>query len=316
MTSYAVIGGAGFIGSHFVDKLLADGHYVTVIDNLCSGSISRIQHHLSRNNFKFHNISIEDTNLLVEALKDIEVVIHLASNPDIARAASDPRIDFIQGTVLTESVVEAARNVGIKQILYASGSGVYGDAGFEILYENSPLKPISTYGASKAAGEFLLESYSYMFGIRAIAFRFANVVGGRQTHGVGYDFLNRLRLDGTKLHILGDGLQSKSYVHVSDIISGVLLAADRTTLEYDVFNISTPDYVSVNEIAEAIFLELKINQSQVEISYSGGERGWKADVPVVRLDADKIGKLGWSPKFTSRGAIQESIREMITSTYS
>ena len=315
MTSYAVIGGAGFIGSHFVDKLLAGGHYVTVIDNLCSGSISRIQHHLSSSNFKFHNISIENTSLLVEALKNIEVVIHLASNPDIARAASDPRIDFVQGTVLTESVVEAARNVGIKQILYASGSGVYGDAGFEILRESSPLRPISTYGASKAAGEFLLESYSYMFGIRAIAFRFANVVGGRQTHGVGYDFLNRLRVDGTKLHILGDGLQSKSYVHVSDIISGVLLAADRTTLDYDVFNISTSDYVSVNEIAEAILLELKIKQSQVEISYSGGERGWKADVPIVRLDAEKIGKLGWTPKFTSRGAIQESIREMITSTY-
>ncbi len=315
MTIYAVIGGAGFIGSHFVDKLLADGHSVTVIDNLCSGSLSRIESHFTNSRFKFHNINVENTDFLKEALRGTDSLIHLASNPDIAKAASEPRIDFIQGTVLTESVAEAARIVGVKQILYASGSGVYGDAGSEILHENSPIRPISTYGASKAAGELLLEAYSYMFGMRAIAFRFANVVGGRQTHGVGFDFLNRLKADEKKLHILGDGLQSKSYVHVSDIVNGVLLAANRTTLNYDMFNISTPDYISVNEIAEVVFFELHIDPSQVEISHSGGERGWKADVPVVRLNADKIKSLGWVPKFTSRGAIQDSIREMISCAY-
>ena len=313
MSKYAVIGGAGFIGSHFVDHLIFSGHQVKVIDNLCSGTISRIEQHLNRREFDFKNLNVENTVAIAGELKDIDVVIHLASNPDIARAATDPRIDFIQGTVLTESVLEAARNSRVNRILYASGSGVYGDAGAELLSEDSPIKPISTYGASKAAGEHLLQAYSYMFGIRSLAFRFANVVGSRQTHGVGYDFLNRLETDPNRLHILGNGKQSKSYVHVSDIVKGVLLAAEKVTSDFDVFNISTQDFVDVNEIALIVMDELKLDPKSVELTYSGGDRGWKADVPVVRIDAKKILNLGWFPNFNSKEAIRESIKEMVVS---
>ena len=315
MSRYAVIGGAGFIGSHFVDRLMLDGYQVKVLDNLCSGTLSRIKQHLNHGNFDFKNLDVEDTAQLAHELKGIDVLIHLASNPDIARAAIEPRIDFVQGTVLTESILEAARASGVNQILYASGSGVYGDVGSELLNEGSPIKPISTYGASKAAGEHLLQAYSYMFGIRSLAFRFANVVGSRQTHGVGYDFLNRLGNDPSHLHILGNGKQSKSYVHVSDIVRGVLLASEKAYSDFDVFNISTSDFVDVNEIARIVMNELKIDPQTVDITYSGGDRGWKADVPVVRINAKKIVGLGWLPTFTSREAIRESIKEMINTKF-
>jgi UDP-glucose 4-epimerase len=315
MSNFAVIGGAGFIGSHFVDHLILTGHSVKVIDNLCSGTLSRIEHHLSNPGFEFKKIDIENTSELAQELKNTDVIIHLASNPDIARAATDPRIDFVQGTVLTESVLEAARESKVNRILYASGSGVYGDAGSELLSEDSPIKPISTYGASKAAGEHLLQAYSHMFGIKSLAFRFANVVGSRQTHGVGYDFLNRLTSDSKNLHILGNGKQSKSYVHVTDIVHGVLLASEKIFQDFDVFNISTPDFVNVDEIARIVMKELQIDSQSVKITYSGGDRGWKADVPVVRINARKIIDLGWSPRFSSQEAIRESIREMIQSKY-
>jgi len=315
MGNFAVIGGAGFIGSHFVDHLILNRHQVKVIDNLCSGTVSRIEQHLGCPEFEFKMLSIEDTSALAQELTDTDVVIHLASNPDIARAATDPRIDFVQGTVLTESVLEAARISGVNRILYASGSGVYGDVGSELLNEESAIKPISTYGASKAAGEHLLQAYSHMFGIKSLAFRFANVVGARQTHGVGYDFLNRLEKDSGHLHILGNGKQSKSYVHVSDIVQGVLLASEKATSDFDVFNISTSDFIDVNEIALMVMKELQIDSQGIDITYSGGDRGWKADVPVVRIDASKITDLGWLPKYTSYTAIQKSIREMLETKF-
>jgi UDP-glucose 4-epimerase len=315
MSKYAVIGGAGFIGSHFVDYLMTEKHQVMVIDNLCSGTLSRVEQHLDSSNFEFRKLDVEDTATLARELKGVDVVIHLASNPDIARAATDPRIDFVQGTVLTESVVEAVRVSGVNLILYASGSGVYGDVGSEFLREESAISPISTYGASKAAGEHLLQAYSHMFGIKSLAFRFANVVGSRQTHGVGYDFLNRLEKDPGRLHILGNGKQSKSYVHVSDIVRGVLLASEKAESDFAVFNISTSDFIEVNEIALIVMQELNIDPISVEITYSGGDRGWKADVPVVRINARKIADLGWLPKFTSHEAIRESVKEMINLKY-
>ena len=243
-------------------------------------------------------------------MKGINVVIHLASNPDIAKAAREPRIDFMQGTVLTESVVEAARISGVETVLYASGSGVYGDAGDLVLTEESALKPISTYGASKLAGESLLASYAFMFGIKCLAFRFANVVGPKQTHGVGYDFIRRLKIDPTRLEILGDGLQSKSYIHVSDVVKAVLLADDSISEGFDVFNVSTNDQITVNEIALIAEKTLAIDPISVSHTFTGGDRGWKADVPVVKLSSDKIARLGWKPLLTSHEAIAESLRAM------
>jgi UDP-glucose 4-epimerase len=312
MQTVLITGADGFIGSHFVGELLdRRSGLVRVVDNLCSGTLDHIVDFRAHPDFEFHQFDVENSNLLAESMLGINTVIHLASNPDIAKAAREPRIDFTQGTVLTESIVEAARISGVKTILYASGSGVYGDGGTSVLTEDSPLKPISTYGASKLAGESLLASYSFMFGIKCLAFRFANVVGPKQTHGVGYDFLRRLKSDSTQLEILGDGLQSKSYIHVSDVVRAVLHAEDATKDGFDVFNISTPDQISVNEIAKVAEEVLCIDPDSVVHKYTGGDRGWKADVPIVKLSSDKILKLGWQPALNSHEAILASLRSMV-----
>ena len=311
MTSeYSVVGGAGFIGSHFVGSLLGSGKSVSVIDNFCSGSIQLLGKSIDNPNLKVIECHVENTSDLIKAMDKSRVVIHLASNPDIAKAAMEPRIDFMQGTALTESVVEASRKVGVEKILYASGSGVYGDAGSTLLNENSQLNPISTYGASKLAGESLLASYAYMFGIQSVAFRFANVVGPRQTHGVGFDFLRRLSANPRELTILGNGLQDKSYVHVSDVVKAVISFANVRKPAFDVYNVSTRDSLDVNDIADIVLEVLGLQRSNVNIDYTGGDRGWKADVPVVRLDPSKIEATGWAPNFTSRTAMYDAITAM------
>lgn len=309
-SSYAVLGGAGFIGHHFVEHLLKNNHKVLVIDNFSSGTFRHIAPFNNHPNFEFKKMNIKETKKLQKALTGYQNVIHLASNPDISKAATDPRIDFVEGTVLTESVVESSRLAGISRILYASGSGVYGDAGENFLNENSPLVPISTYGASKLAGETLLSSYSHMFGIKSFCFRFANVVGARQTHGVCLDFLQNLVRESKFLHILGNGMQSKSYVYVQDIISAVLLVNEKSESAFDVFNISTRDAITVNQIADLAIEELNLSKSEILITYSGGDRGWKADVPIVRLDPTKIESFGWKPKHTSFESIKRSLKEL------
>jgi UDP-glucose 4-epimerase len=310
-SGYLVVGGAGFIGSHFVEELLARKKgLVRVVDNLCSGTLGHIEKFMENPSFEFVNINVENTEDLVKAMGGIETVIHLASNPDIAKAAVEPRIDFVQGTALTESVAEAARVTHVKTILYASGSGVYGDAGETILSEVSATNPISTYGASKLAGEALLASYAFMFGLKCLVFRFANVVGPMQTHGVSFDFLRRLKDDPSKIDILGDGKQSKSYIYVKDVVNAVLLCEEQIEIGFNVFNVSTSDFVTVNEIADMVIRHLDLDPKVVKKNFSGGDRGWKADVPIVRLDSTKISQYGWAPRYSSRQAILKSIEEM------
>lgn len=307
---FVVVGGAGFAGSHFVEKLIQDGKTVTVVDNYCSGSIEHLKNVKDNVNLNIREHDVEDTSKLYESFKDARVIIHLASNPDISKAVNEPRIDFLQGTALTESVVEAARLTKIRKILYASGSGVYGDAGETYLKEGDALSPISTYGASKLAGEALLASYAHMFDIESVAFRFANVVGPRQTHGVGFDFLRKLRIDPTQLTILGDGNQNKAYIHISDVVAAVLRFASKQNASFDVYNISNRDSLTVNQIADIVFGVLGLQKEEVKISYTGGDRGWKADVPIVKLDPSKIESTGWRANYTSKESMSAAILAM------
>jgi UDP-glucose 4-epimerase len=312
--SFFLVGGAGFIGSHFIDRLLADERVkrVTVYDNFTSGQPWHYEEHLRDRRLRIVGADIHDFAALKEALSGHDAVIHLASNPDIARAISEPDIDFREGTMLTNSVVEAMRQTGVKRILYASGSGVYGDLGeTEADEDHGPLEPVSTYGASKLAGEALISAYAHMFGMQGCAFRFGNVVGRRQTHGVGFDFIRRLRQDSTRLHILGDGRQSKSYIHVSDVVSAVLLVHERCTRPFEAFNVATGDYITVTEIANLACECLGLPAGLVKYEYTGGDRGWKGDVPVVRLSIDKIRALGWRPAHTSAEALREAMLAML-----
>ena len=311
--NFFVVGGAGFIGSHFVDALLGRPGYaerVTIYDNFSSGRAWHYEEHLGDLRLRVICGNAKELGCLREAMAGHDVVIHLASNPDIARAAREPEIDFYQGTLLTNNVVEAMRQSGVPQLLYASGSGVYGETNETPRGEDDgPLVPVSTYGASKLAGEALIASYAAMFGLRACAFRFANVVGPRQTHGVGFDFLRRLCTDPSSLRILGDGQQTKSYIHVEDVVAAVLLALDSAGAAFRVFNVSTGDAMTVEAIADEAVACMRLERKPA-YCYTGGDRGWKGDVPVVRLKSDRIRELGWAPRRTSREAIRSALEAM------
>jgi UDP-glucose 4-epimerase len=311
---FTIVGGAGFIGSHFTDALLASPQVqaVTLFDNFSSGREWHFEHHLDDQRLQVVRAEVKDTEALCAALAGSDVVIHLASNPDIAKAVTEPDIDFWEGTFLTNQVVEAMRRTGTARILYASGSGVYGDLGeVEAHEDQGSLVPTSTYGASKLAGEALIASYSYMFDLAGRAFRFGNVVGPRQTHGVGFDFARRLLDDPTRLRILGDGRQSKSYIHVTDVVAAVLTALARDQSTFTPYNVATGDYITVTEIAELAVECVGLEAGSVAFEYTGGDRGWKGDVPVVRLNTERIRSLGWTCQSGTRDALRRSITSML-----
>lgn len=309
-----VVGGAGFIGSHFVRRILADPavEQVTVYDNFTSGREWHLETVKDDPRLAVVRGEVGDLPALTEAFTDHTGVIHLASNPDIAAAVANPAIDFDQGTLLTHHVAEAARMGGIELVLYASGSGVYGDLGeVEATEDHGPMVPTSTYGASKLAGEAILAAYAAMFDFTTRAFRFGNVVGPSQTHGVGFDFVRRLLDDPTRLRILGDGQQSKSYIYVEDVIAAVLLAGSKASTPFDAFNVATGDYVTVTEIAELAMQVLDLAPGSTTFDYTGGDRGWKGDVPVVRIGTEKIRSLGWANRRTAAEALRDSMGAML-----
>jgi UDP-glucose 4-epimerase len=304
-----VAGGAGFLGSHAVERLLGTPavEHVTVFDNFSSGRRDYLPQEDGR--FSVVRGDISDLPSLCTAMQGHNVVFHFASNPDISQAICNPTLDFWQGTVLTQNVVEAMRCTGTRQILYASGSGVYGDFGDELLSEDSgPMLPVSTYGASKLAGEAILCAYCHMFGLQAWVFRFGNVVGPRQTHGVLFDFIRSLRANPNSLSIKGDGEQSKPYIHVEDALDAVWLAWRSGKDRFNSFNVATDDTTTVSEIAALAADALGLNK--VRFEYAGGARGWPGDVPVVRLDCTKIKALGWCAQRNSRQALEHAARAL------
>ena len=308
---YMVAGGAGFIGSHVAKRLLNEEPEagVYVYDNFSSGSEEHFEEILNDKRLHIIRGDLKDLEQLTEAVEGIDIVYSLASNPDIAKAISQPDIDFWEGTYLINNLLEAMRRSGVKNLLYASGSGVYGDVGATVTDEDfSPMLPSSTYGASKLACEALICAYCKMFDMNAAAFRFANVVGPNQTHGVGYDFLRKLREDPTQLTILGDGTQSKSYIYIDDIVDALRTVEKKALNGYNYYNVATLDHMTVTEIAD-IVVEI-MGLENVQYRYTGGDRGWKGDVPIVRLDSQKLRHLGWSNQYTSAQAIRMSVQNM------
>ena len=306
-----IAGGAGFIGSHMTDEILASGeHHVTVFDNFSSGQTWHLQQHEGNPRFNIVRGNLRELAAISAAMSGIERVYHFASNPDIAKAMTDPSVDFWEGTYLTQNLLDAMRVAGAKEIVYASGSGVYGDFGsLAVVEDHAPMLPISTYGASKLACEALIHSYTHMFKMTGRVFRFANVVGGRQTHGVAYDFIRRLKADPARLRILGNGTQSKSYIHVEDIVAGIQYFVGKDQGPYSYYHLATDDYLTVTEIADLVVAEMGLKG--VTYDYTGGDRGWSGDVPVVRFDLSKAHGGGWRSKRTTREAMRASIRSML-----
>jgi UDP-glucose 4-epimerase len=310
---FFIVGGAGFIGSHFCDALLGPrgASRVTVYDNFTSGRDWHVNLHQGDNRFAVVRGDVHEMDKLTEAMRGHDVVIHLASNPDIAKAMTEPDIDFREGTHLTNNVIEAMRRAGVKRILYASGSGIYGEAAHvDFREDHTPMHPISTYGASKLAGEVLICSYAHMFEMTGLCFRFGNVVGPRQTHGVGFDFVKQLHAHPDWLKLLGDGSQTKSYIAVADIINAVLHAHETVTEKFAAFNVATGDYISVKEIGELAAEIVSGGADKVRYEFTGGDRGWKGDVPIVRLNTDAIQKTGWRCQRPTRDAMRWSMTAM------
>lgn len=309
-----ISGGAGFIGSHFVRQLLRDENVreVVIFDNFSSGRRSYLPTDPGSARVMLVEADLKDVEAVKAGMEGCEVVYHLAANPDIAKAVTQPDIDFWEGTYLTQNILEAMRVTGAQQIFYTSGSGVYGeDPSVSFREDYGPCIPISTYGASKLACEGLIASYCHMFGFRGRAFRFANVVGPRQTHGVGYDFVRRLKADPTRLRILGDGSQRKSYIHVEDVLAAIATVDGATNARYDVFNVATEDYITVREIADLAVRLTGLDPGSVRYEFTGGDRGWKGDVPIVRFDCSKIKALGWSCRRNSAEAISDAMSAML-----
>ncbi len=309
-TRYFVTGGAGFIGSHLIDRLLEEANIVTVYDNLASGKVGDIKHHFGKDNFTFIQADLLDFETLKEAMKGHEVIWHLGANTDIPKGNKITDLDLKNCTIATWNVLEAMRQNGIDKLLFASSATVYGDAPAVPLDETfGPLLPISLYGAGKLAGEGLISAYCHLFGIKAWLFRFANVAGARMGHGVIYDFIHKLKQNPRELEIFGDGKQEKPFFLVEDCIDGMLCAFHNSDNQYDVYNLGCESFTTVTRVAQIVTEEMGLKG--VKFKYTGGRRGWPGDVPVIHFNVDKIKKLGWSAKHTSDEAVRLAARRLL-----
>jgi len=340
LSKVLVTGGAGFMGSHVVDALIERGYEVVVIDNLSAGSLSFLKEHFGNKRFRFHR-----ADLLNDPLRNFfegcDAVWHLAANPEVRIGAENPKIHIEQNVLATHKVLEEMRKAGIKTLVFTSTSTIYGEAEQIPTPENyGPLLPISLYGASKLACEAIISAYCHTFGMNAVIYRFANVVGKRLRHGVIYDFIMKLKRNPNELEILGDGTQTKSYIYIDDCINAMFFGLNaisqhekhkneakegsgksESERNYEdkmdeceeegitrIFNIGTEDAVSVRRIAEIVCEELGLKP---RFKFTGGKRGWKGDVRTMLLDASALRSLGWHPKFKSEEAVRRATQDLI-----
>ena len=300
-----VTGCAGFIGSTLVDRLLELGHEVLGIDNFSTGQRRFMSNALQNSKFKFIQMDLLDYDALKQAFLGGEAVFHLAANADVRFGTEHPRRDLEQNTIVTYNVLEAMRANGIKKIAFSSTGSVYGETPVVPTPEDGPF-PIQTslYGASKAAGEGLIAAYCEGFGFNSWIFRFVSILGERYTHGHVFDFYQKLKADPTRLAVLGNGMQRKSYLYVQDCIDAILLAMDKATEKVNIFNLGVSSYCEVNDSIGWICAELGVKP---KLEYSGGDRGWIGDNPFIFLDTKKIQSLGWQPKFGIRDGIIKTV---------
>ena len=305
MSFFIVTGCAGFIGSTLVDRLLADGHQVTGIDNFSTGQRRFLDEALSHSSFRLFEIDLLDLDALKQAFAGGEAVFHLSANADVRFGTEHPRKDLEQNTIATYNVLEAMRANGIKKIAFSSTGSVYGESPVVPTPENGPF-PIQTslYGASKAACEGLISAYCEGFGYQSWIFRFVSILGERYTHGHVFDFYQKLKADPSRLPVLGNGKQRKSYLHVQDCIDAILLAMYKATDKVNIFNLGVDGYCEVNDSIGWICEELGLKP---QLEYSGGDRGWIGDNPFIFLDTKKIQSLGWKPKLGIRDGVIKTV---------
>lgn len=304
---YLIIGGAGFIGSHLVDLLVERGQ-VTVYDNLSVGRTEFIADHLDKGRATLVKADALDLDALTSAARGHDVIVHLAANPEARWGLENTRLDLEQGTIATYNALEAARRAGVERFVLSSSGTVYGNTAQPCAELDLGHLPISLYGASKLACEGLVSSFVECFGLRGYIVRFGNVVGKRGTHGAILDFCKKLEAHPEYLDVLGDGRQSKPYLHVTDCAAGLLYVLDHAPDPLSVYNLAPPDWTSVARIAELCVAASPNPKARIE--YSGGSQGWKGDVPVSRLVPDKLAALGFRLGHTSDEAVDMAVREV------
>jgi UDP-glucose 4-epimerase len=306
-----VTGGAGFIGSHLVDELVARGDQVLVIDNCSAGTVSNLATHLEEGSITFLT-----QDLLADgwqaSCRGADRIYHIAADPDVRGSARSPESVIANNVVATVRILETMRKLGIPEIVFTSTSTVYGEANVIPTPEKyAPLEPISVYGGSKLAGEALISAYSATYDMRAWVFRFANIIGPRSSHGVIWDFIHKLRGNPEELEILGDGTQKKSYLDVKDCIGAILFAVNHSANRYNVYNIGSEDWVDVVSIADIVAEEMSL--PDVQYRFTGGDRGWVGDVPRMLLSIEKLKALGWSPEFGSLASVRRAVKSLLDS---
>ncbi|MEG9194265.1 MAG: NAD-dependent epimerase/dehydratase family protein [Candidatus Methanoglobus sp.] len=295
-----VTGGAGFIGSHLVDRLV-ELDKVVVLDNLSSGRREFVNEEA-----EIHIVDLAE-DPIENFLRGADEVWHLAANPDVRIGSEKPEEIYRNNILATYRLLEAMRKVGVRKIIFTSTSTVYGEAKQIPTPEDCPAHPISIYGASKLACEALIESYCHTFDFQAYIYRFANVIGKRSTHGVVYDFIKKLRYNPHELEILGNGEQNKSYIYIEDCVSAIFCGL-KAEEKVNIFNIGSEDQIRVRRIAEIVSEEMGLNP---RFRFTGGDRGWKGDVPVMLLSVEKLKALGWRPKFRSEEAVRKAVRDLL-----
>jgi len=309
-----VTGAAGFIATNLLPRLLEAGHHVHGIDNYFLGKREFLARSTSNPNFHFDEFDLLHRERVEEMFQQLrpDRVWHLAANSDISFGTKYTDFDLKGGTLVTYNILEAMRLAGTKELIFSSSGSIYGEPNVMPTPEDyGPILPISLYAASKVACETLITAFASNYGIRSWIYRFGNIAGPFPTHGVIYDFVLKLRRDPTRLEILGDGRQSKPYVHVEDCLDGMMFGYERSKETVNCFNLAVDGATSVNEIAQWTIEGMGLDPKRVRIDYTGGSRGWPGDVPQVRLDTRRMEALGWRPKMTSAEAVRRAIRETV-----
>lgn len=307
-----VVGGAGFIGSNLCHTLLKRKNYVVCIDDLSNGSKKNISEMSLNNDFAFYEGNAADKEFLDEIFsrESPDIIFHLAANSDIRASAENPEVEYRNTYTTTFCILECMRKYDIKKIFFASTSAVYGDKrGIELREDMPDLSPISYYGAAKLGSEALLHAYSYMNDLETLIFRFPNVIGPKLTHGVIYDFIQKLEKNKEVLPILGDGNQTKPYIYVKDLIAAIIDLVNDIKPGIEIYNLGVSGTTSVRDIADIICKELGLENVRYE--FSGGESGWKGDIPRFQYCLDKIHEAGWKAQYTSDEAVRETVKDAI-----
>jgi UDP-glucose 4-epimerase len=312
MINILITGGAGFIATHLIESLIEDPNKrIVAVDNLYMCDDKNIRRFFNKPNFVFRQVELNDAKELTKIFAEFAFhrVYHLAANSDISLSFTNPQIDYLHTFNTTWNVLEAMRVHDVKELIFASSSAIFGEVSDHVIDESfGPILPISHYGAGKLASEAFISSFAHNYAIQSLIVRFPNVIGEYATHGVIYDFVKKLKVNSKELVVLGDGKQEKSYLYVKDLINAIQFAWDKKVDQVDIYNIGGMDTICVSDIAKIVVKQVDLGSS---ISFTGGNRGWKGDVPKFAYHIEKILRTGWRPQFNSNEAVERTVRALI-----